>query len=671
MTLPRWPNRTHARGRLVADILAAATQGRGADAIAPQDVADIVPLLLRSGAGPLAWWALRASAAAGSPGAAELVGAYRADAMRAAIANVELEELSREISAAGLDVVLGKGWSVARAYPSLGLRPYSDFDFYLRRRDHSRFLAVLAARSPGRIFAVDVHPGMSYLDDRDADIVFARSRLALVGSAGVRVFGPEDHLRLVCLHALAEGVIRPTWLCDVAVLAAAVPPDFDWDYFGAGSPRGDWCRAAVALAHEVLGLDVSHVPASARCRSLPRWLARSVLSTWGQGPRPKGSRTPMDQIARKPGPMLRALVERWPLPIEATVGVGGRIDGAPRLPYEIAEALRRGAAYLHRRRPEGVSAGRGTARRHGLPVPHAPRPSAGASPAVARRSHPASGPRVAILVVGCLLPEYSRCIRAIRSTWGATSTDAVDIYYVYGTQRVNPAPGVMGIEELIGRPGPSLREHEAWVSGDVILCGAADLLAEQRDCVLRKRLIAFGYLANDGHYDFVYTVCACSYVDVGVLRGYVNELPASGVYQGPLGIHAASGAPFVSGASMLLSRDLAADLSRHAGAIIAANDGVEPDDVAIGRWIAEHHSHEPVRDICRRIAAGERATSGQTFVIPYGRGLTDYVLSPPVDQIPRPQTYHYHFHAQRIWQLEAFHRRHFSADVREHEKAHA
>src|SRR5262249_8911868 len=214
-------------------------------------------------------------------------------------------------------------------------------------------------------------------------------------------------------------------------------------------------------------------------------------------------------------------------------------------------AVRRTGAYL---RP----------RRRDIPLSRvsAPAPSVGAA-----RRRPAREPKIAILVVGCLLPVYGRCIRAIRSTWGSRSIGSVDIYYVYGGQRVNLISDLMPIEALIGQPRPTLHDHEVWVSGDIILCGTADLDIEQRDCVLRKRLIAFGYLAGHARYEFVYTVCACSYVDVDVLRRYVDGLPADGVYQGPLGIHGPSGVPFVSGASMLLSRDLAAALSSRAQAI--------------------------------------------------------------------------------------------------------
>src|SRR6185503_19963500 len=205
--------------------------------------------------------------------------------------------------------------------------------------DRRRLLAVLAARSPRRVFAVDVHPGMSYLDDRDVDVALERSRL--------------------------------------------VPA-------GPGKRPCAWPRGSAATR------------VSARARS-------------------RGSHTPMDQAPRKRVPVLRALLERGPLPIEATVGVGVRIDAVPRPPYEVAEAVCQTGAYLRRRRRE-------------VPVS---RVSARASSGGAARPRPARGPKIAILVVGCLLPVYRQCIRAIRSTWGSRPVDCVDIYYVYGGQNAN------------------------------------------------------------------------------------------------------------------------------------------------------------------------------------------------------------------------------------------
>ena len=109
------------------------------------------------------------------------------------------------------------------------------------------------------------------------------------------------------------------------------------------------------------------------------------------------------------------------------------------------------------------------------------------------------------------------------------------------------------------------------VFGDIILAGAADLRVDQDDCILRKRLLAFGYLANQRRYDFIYAVCATSYVDVSALKRYVSGLPASGVYHGPLHVHGPSGYPFVSGASFLLSRDMAAALADSAEQILSTH----------------------------------------------------------------------------------------------------
>jgi hypothetical protein len=343
--------RAHNRGRLIRELLSAAVLGRVPHSVAASDLADLTPLLLRFGTGPLAWWAVRESPLAGDESALALRDAYRSAALRAAMAAAELERVFEEVGGAGLDPIIGKGWSVARAYPGTALRTYCDFDLYSRPRDHQRLLGVLARREPPCTYAVDAHQGLSYLDDRDLDRVFERSIQIPLGSTQIRVFGSEDHLRLICLHALAEGMTRPTWLCDIAWLVATVPANFDWDYFSAGSRRrADWCFAAIRLAHEVLGVDVSRVPSGAVRRPLPGWFARSMLAAWGRGPRSRGSRMAMDRVARTPGAIVRALLDRWPHPIEATVGVGGRIGPLPRLPYEIAEAARRTVGYLRRLR---------------------------------------------------------------------------------------------------------------------------------------------------------------------------------------------------------------------------------------------------------------------------------------------------------------------------------
>lgn len=269
-------------------------------------------------------------------------------------------------------------------------------------------------------------------------------------------------------------------------------------------------------------------------------------------------------------------------------------------------------------------------------------------------------PRIAVLVLGCLLTVYERCIKTIRATWGATSVDNVDIFYVYGGQNTKAIDKMGDVEHLIGCPWPQLQDGEVWISGDIILCGAADVFEDQRNCVLRKRLIAFGYLANQQRYDFVHTVCATSYVDVDGLKRYVRNLPSTGVYQGSLNVHEQSGYPFVSGASFLLSRDVAADLANNAEAIISAYPDEMPDDVAIGHFIANKYCSESIAEIASRIARGTRPTDNQTFVEPYGMASLDFVMAPAYSQVPHEHAYHFHFNSRRMWEMENFHRRFFA-----------
>lgn len=270
--------------------------------------------------------------------------------------------------------------------------------------------------------------------------------------------------------------------------------------------------------------------------------------------------------------------------------------------------------------------------------------------------------RIAILVLGCLQTVYDRCTQTIRATWGSKPRRNTDIFYVYGGQNTGIAPDMVDIEHIIGRARPpELQDYEVWVSGDIILCGAADVYAGQQDCILRKRLIAFGYLANQRCYDFVYTVCASSYVDVDALQLYVKSLPTAGVYHGPLNVHEPSGYPFVSGSSILLSRDVAADLADNAEDIISAYPDTMPDDVVIGHWIANKYCTESVAEISSRIATDRKATDNQTFVMPYGEGLMDFVWSLAHSQVPQKQAYHYHFHSRRMWEMGNFHRRFFAA----------
>ena len=332
----------------------------------PENLDQIIPLLVKGGAGALAWRALVDTPAGSHPAAASLKDLFEWQLLRSRIADAELTTLLRIAGEAQVELLLGKGWAVARLYPGDGSRTYGDFDVYVASTDHPRLEQAIRSWTGQRTFDVDLHRGASYLDDRPIDLLTARSSLVPVGSSAVRVFALEDLLRLACLHLLAEGAIRAIWLCDIAVMLSHAGASFDWRYFASGDPRQtEWAFAAIGLAHHVLDADVSAVPPHHLVTSPPTWLMRSVLETWGRGLPSKGARVPFAWSGSAGRSFLRALADRWPQPIEATIGVRGRINAIPRWPFQLAEAARRTAGFsLHavleaRRRRERDSFTRG------------------------------------------------------------------------------------------------------------------------------------------------------------------------------------------------------------------------------------------------------------------------------------------------------------------------
>jgi hypothetical protein len=191
---------------------------------------------------------------------------------------------------------------------------------------------------------VDLHVGFAELDDRTTEELYARSRCLQLGDARIRVFGPEDHLRLIALHLLRHGARRPLWLCDVAAALEALPADFDWAYFLSGDHRrSEWAQLALALAQQMLGARADEIPIP--LAHPPQWTIATLLREWG---RPYHHRRPLEMTLRSPRALLRELIHKWPNPIEATVTARGRFDEWPRLPFQLADCAIRTGRWLRR-----------------------------------------------------------------------------------------------------------------------------------------------------------------------------------------------------------------------------------------------------------------------------------------------------------------------------------
>jgi hypothetical protein len=194
---------------------------------------------------------------------------------------------------------------------------------------------------------VDLHCGAADLDDRPFDALQARALFQPMGDVTVRVLGPEDHLRLLCLHMLRHGAWRPLWLVDVAVALESRPADFDWEYFLSGDPRRtEWAASAIGVAHHLLGARVQGTPMEASAGRLPRWLIPTVLDQWGRGkPLPQQGRRIHSYLRNRAG-LLEALRTRWPNAIQATVSVHGAFNEWPRWPFQIGDCLRRTGVFV-------------------------------------------------------------------------------------------------------------------------------------------------------------------------------------------------------------------------------------------------------------------------------------------------------------------------------------
>ena len=263
--------------------------------------------------------------------------AYRLHTLQAALHEGDIKRVFTLLRAAGVEPLLAKGWAVARLYPESGLRPYGDIDLCVRPDEYQAAVDALAA--PGiRRAPVDLHQRFSDLKDRALDELYRRSHLVRLGDVDVRILGPEDHLRLLCLHLLRHGARRALWLCDIGAVLESMPEDLEWDYLVSGDRRrSDWVACVIGVAHQLLDSRLDESPVAERARHLPGWLVPTVLHQWGMGY--SYYTRASECYLRNPAGVLQGLRERWPNPVEATTYVHGPFNGLPRLPFQVTHYL--------------------------------------------------------------------------------------------------------------------------------------------------------------------------------------------------------------------------------------------------------------------------------------------------------------------------------------------
>lgn len=294
----------------------------------------ILPLLFSSGAGALAWRRLRCSGFPSRGTFHALRETYIRYAMDAIAHERQVADALRLLRSARVEPILLKGWAIGRVYPELGLRPSGDIDLLVEPEQRTRAESAINAQ-PWRFQFDFEHGSVSRFGGLNFDELYDRSELVYLDGTLVRVLGPEDHLRVLCLHLLTHGAWRPLWLCDVAAALETRPANFDWDRcLGKDERLANWVLCTIALANLLLGAEITDTPARNKVSSLPRWLVFSVLREWGRVRAPLPSFVDEVRTNTLVG-TLRSVIQRWPNPIQATVDVDGDFSDRLRLPFQL------------------------------------------------------------------------------------------------------------------------------------------------------------------------------------------------------------------------------------------------------------------------------------------------------------------------------------------------
>jgi putative nucleotidyltransferase-like protein len=313
------------------------------------DLDVVTPLLYDSGAAGLGWWRIRDTELSDTPSGVLLHQAFRLLTLHARIHEQQMQRIFRALRASNIEPILIKGWSVARRYPQLGLRPFGDIDLLVRPQQHLQ-AEWIAGSEELRDCPTDIHPGAFEVADRSVEDLFARSRLVGCDDEQVRVLSDEDQFALSAIHLLKHAAWRPLWLCDLALFLDSMSADFDWDLcLGTDARRANWILSAVGLARDLLDASICNERIN-RLAVSPDWLVETVLRNWEKPfatkHEPLNHAAPMLTYLRRPRGVLKDLKRRWPNPILATVCVNGTFGSRQRRRYQLRNCLQRTAGLI-------------------------------------------------------------------------------------------------------------------------------------------------------------------------------------------------------------------------------------------------------------------------------------------------------------------------------------
>ncbi len=326
-------------GQAIAEILAGCWRKEPLPAaLEAAQLETLLPSLIGSGAGALAWRRLRHCALAGHPAALALQKIHFEQALDAKMHEREILWLLETLRKEGIEPLLVKGWATARLYPEVGMRAAGDIDLLIHPGDKAATERVLGVKVDDQTiyntnFLWDVKTWVPAIYQLSADTLFAHSERVRLGATELSILGAEEQLKMMCLHFLKHGGWRPLWLCDIAAALEFRPAGFNWERcLGSDRRCRDRVVCTLGLAHQLLGASVAGTPVARRAARLPAWLVPAVLQQWET---PQVSQNQADPLIirslRRRNGALQAVRKRWPTPMQAIMKCQIPLDWPPLL----------------------------------------------------------------------------------------------------------------------------------------------------------------------------------------------------------------------------------------------------------------------------------------------------------------------------------------------------
>lgn len=123
---------------------------------------------------------------------------------------------------------------------------------------------------------------------------------------------------------------------------------------------------------------------------------------------------------------------------------------------------------------------------------------------------------------------YNRLVETIKETWDSEVVDDIETIYYYNDSSLD-----------------SIK-----INGDELFIPCEDGI----DKLGYKVLSTFEYILDNFDFDYIFKMNCSSYLNKGLLKELVKNMPTNNLYAGYIGIH--DNITFASGAGSLLSKDL-------------------------------------------------------------------------------------------------------------------